>query len=170
MRHRTAKLALAALLLFGSPAAWSDGFSVDGMRNGTSSSDQSARHVSQSYSDWAVQSDLPEGAPQLKGKVSVSCFADDKDDFTLDIDGLKPKAMYSVWLVTSMRSSADRAGVGPEPFTALADAKGHLHLGAPLKSCPLVRYKWVEVREHADSNPANLDASVRVARVRMIGE
>ena len=170
MRHAPTTLTLTALLLLCSPGAWSDGFSVDGMRNGTSNSDQSARHVNQSYSDWAVQVERHDGAPQLTGKASVSCFADDKDDFTLDIDGLKPKAMYSVWLVTSMRPSAERAGVGPEPFTTLADAKGHLHVGAPLTSCPLVHYKWVEVREHPDSNPANLEASVRVARVRMIGE
>jgi hypothetical protein len=163
---------LPCLLLGSTPqVVRAEGFEVGGdTKFNRNNGPKNEPHRFLSTSEWAIQRDNRDDAPQVSGKVSLSCYADDKDDFLLDLDGLKPATRYTVWLVSSLRAGAERAGIGPEPFAATTNDKGHLHLGAPLTKCPLAAYRWIEVREHADGKVTNLDNSVRVARARMIGE
>lgn len=109
-------------------------------------------------------------ADKAKGKARVACYSDDKDSFRLDVTGLRPKSVYTVWFTTSSKAGAERAGVGNEPFSFKTGGGGTVLYQAPLTSCPLARFKWVEIRLHPDGDPKNVDNSIRVLKARMIME
>lgn len=126
-------------------------------------------HEGITSSVWTFQPE-DESDAKAKGNARVMCYSDDKDLFRLDVSGLKPKSVYTVWFVSSQRKGAERAGVGAAPYSFKTGGGGSKIYQSPLQSCPLVKFKWVEIRIHPDGDPKNVESSVRVLKARMIAE
>jgi hypothetical protein len=112
----------------------------------------------------------PENDSKAHAKVTVHCYSDDKDNFRLDAHDLDPHSVYSVWFTTSLKEGADRAGVGTAPYSFKTGGGGGVLYQTPLKTCPLIKYKWVVILKHPDGDPRHLDNAVRFLEGRMIQE
>lgn len=126
------------------------------------------KHNFLNTSTWEVASE-PGGRP-VRGKLTVTCYADDKDEIKLSMSGLAPNAVHTVWLATSLKETAVRGGVGTAPYQYKSTGGGNLGLVCLLEKCPLTEWKWLEVRMHPDGDPTHIQESVRVARVRLLAE
>lgn len=122
-------------------------------------------HESIADSVWKLEP--PEEGSKARGTVRLECYSDDKDAFRMDVQGLDPKKVYTVWFVSSLKDGADRAGIGKEPFKFKSTGGGKALYQAPLSTCPLISWKWVEIREHPDGDPTHIEQSVRVLKARM---
>lgn len=110
-----------------------------------------------------------EGA-KARGTAQLDCYSDDKDGLRVDIQGLDPHNVYTVWFTSSLKADAERAGIGAEPYTFRPTGRGNVLYQSPLTSCPLGRWRWLEIREHASGNPKDIEHSVRVLKARLISE
>lgn len=114
---------------------------------------------------WGVEA-VVEG---VTGTVKMVCYTDDKDEFKMELKGLKPKSVYTVWFTTSLKETAMRAGLGEAPHSFKVGGGSEKTYQVPLSVCPLKDYKWLEVRLHPDGDPTNLAGSERVLKVRLRG-
>lgn len=126
------------------------------------------RHDFVTTTTWTVEPES--GQPTIRGRVSVACFADDRDEFKIELQGLKPNAVYSVWLSTSLKDTAVRGGIGKAPYTRKSTGGGSMTVECPLEKCPLTEWKWLEVRYHADGDASHVQQSTRVAKVRLLAQ
>lgn len=172
MRKRFLSLLLIALLttLLPMTGAHADDEEDDGRPRGFIKQPYNAKppqehHDGITASEWTFQTEGDQGS--ARGKVRVSCYSDDKDSFRMDLSGMKTRSVYTVWFTTSSRAGAERAGIGNPPFSFKTGGGGNVLYQAPLSSCPLGKYKWVEVRLHPDGDASNVEGSVRVLKARM---
>lgn len=139
------------------------------IKNPANAREPKEHHDVVNTSVWTFQPE-DESDTKLKGTARVTCFSDDKDQFRLDVNGLKPKSVYTVWFVSSLRKGSERAGIGNEPYSFKTGGGGSKIYQAPLTTCPLIKFKWVEIRIHPDGDPKNVESSFRVLKARMIAE
>lgn len=159
------RLVIAALaILILSAAAWADG----GFINSPYNKKPEKEHTFVNTSEWDLESVL-EGV-DVKARLKLTCYDDDRDELRIDFSGLQPNSVYTVWLVTSMKDTAMRAGLGDAPHSFKTAGGGGKLFQVPMKICPLVEYKWLEVRLHPDGDPTHMDSSVRVAKVRLLAQ
>ena len=117
---------------------------------------------------WKIE---PEpGGPPIRGRLTISCYADDRDEFKLELAGLTPRSVHTVWFATSLKETAVRGGVGKPPYQNKSTGGGNLGLQCLVEKCPLSEWKWLEVRLHPDGDPTHMDGSVRVVKVRLLAQ
>lgn len=168
---RASSLAMMVLLLSALVAAADDG--DDGgpkpFLKPTNTQQRKVEHKQIQINTWEL---VPEQeGSKMGGKVELNCFNDDKDTMRISFHGLNPHKTYTVWFLSSLKQDADRAGAGTEPFTFKASSHGKALYQVVLKSCPLVKYRWLEVRELEDTaDPKQIESSVRVLKVHIISE
>lgn len=166
-------LALLVAALLCSPAIAQDG---DGEGHGSgvfikkpyNDKPPQEHHDGLATNQWKLVPD--DETSKAKGKVELGCYSDDKDYFKLDAQGLDPHSVYTVWFSSGLKEGADRAGVGKEPFSFKTGGGGSVLYQAPLKTCPLIKYRWIIVLKHPDGNPAKTAGAVRVLKARMVSE
>ncbi len=111
----------------------------------------------------------PVGAPpKAHGKVRLVCYSDDHDAFRLYVWDLDPHKVYTVWFTKSLKPDPRRTGVGPAPYSFKTAGSGNKVYPAPLTFCPLVHWRWVEVREQPDGDPTHFANSILVFKARLL--
>ncbi|MBM3460666.1 MAG: hypothetical protein FJX76_01035 [Armatimonadetes bacterium] len=161
MRRLVGFAVLALMVLVGLHASWADGVEF----GPTNKQEKKEHHDFVNSNVWEIVAE-PD-APKLKGKLKLSCFSDDKDEFRLELSGLEPGKVYTVWLTSSLKPTAERAGAGPK-HDFKAGGGGGVLFQAPLTTCPLTAFKWVELRVHPDANATRFEDSVRVGKIRLL--
>jgi hypothetical protein len=75
---------------------------------------------------------------------------------TVTATGLKPKAVYTVWLV-NMSPTMSKAGAGTAPYAFTADAKGGATYTAELSESPVGKWQSIMIVRHTTGDPKNMN-------------
>jgi len=75
---------------------------------------------------------------------------------TVAATGLKPNAVYTVWLV-NMSPTMTKAGAGTAPYTFTADAKGGATYTAELGDSPVGKWQSIMIVRHTTGDPKNMN-------------
>jgi Cu/Ag efflux protein CusF len=90
-----------------------------------------------------------------KGEATIV----DKDpatkEITLAAEGLKPNAIYTVWVV-NMKPKMEMAGVGSGDYSFKSDASGRGQYMGTLSAAELAKWQMLEIAYHPDGNPKNM--------------
>lgn len=133
-------------------------------------------HLHYTRNTWAlVPTREGEG---ISGKIILDCFSDDLDEVHVAGKGFKTTGIYTVWLIRKDGpDTVTRAYIGSgwqgKPaetywFEARSDGQGNYH--GCMRSCPLGKWRALEIRYHPGGKAADLQTSVPVARVSLKGQ
>ena len=95
--------------------------------------------------------------PDAKGNVEIS-YSDivlNVNEVTVDVSGLKPNAVYTVWLTREAPSRLKGLGVGDYAFRT--DAAGNGRFVASVPDGEMLRWDVIEIAHHPNGGPADLD-------------
>ncbi len=79
----------------------------------------------------------------------------DQKEITIEFKGLKPNAVYTVWLV-NMNPQMDMIGVGSGDYSFKSDDKGNGHYTATVSTAELRKWQMLEIVHHPDGDPKNM--------------
>lgn len=86
-----------------------------------------------------------------------SLFYNEKD-VIVNVWGLQPNAVYTVWFAKEDRS--DFEGIGVRDYSFKTDGSGNGSFLASVPDYQFGRWDYIELAYHPDGNPANLDNAV----------
>jgi len=89
-----------------------------------------------------------------------------KDGLSIQARGLKPKSVYTVWLV-NMEPQKSEAGAGTMPYMFKTDSKGKGNYEASLSESPFGKWQMVMVMLHSDGNPKNMKSMVEALSAKI---
>lgn len=114
----------------------------------------------------------------ISGKMILDCYQDELDELHISGKGFKTTGVYTVWLtrrdgpdvITRAFVANGWQGKAAESysFEARSDGLGNYH--GYIRSCPLGKWKTVEIRYHPGGNVADLRTSVPVIRTPIKGQ
>lgn len=90
-------------------------------------------------------------SPQASGRATV-----EGTKLTIAAKGLKPNAVYTVWLV-NMQPTMTKAGAGTAPYDFKSDANGNASYTATLGESPLGRWQAIFIVRHPSGDPKAMD-------------
>ena len=90
-------------------------------------------------------------SPQATGTATV-----DGNTLTITAKGLKPNAVYTVWLV-NMQPTMTKAGAGTPPYDFKSDANGNAKYTATLGESPLGKWQAIFIVRHPSGDPKAMD-------------
>ncbi len=90
-----------------------------------------------------------------KGEAVIKDAAKDQKEITIHATGLKPGAVYTVWLV-NMKPKMDMVGVGSGDYSFKSDDKGVGHYSGAIAAAELAKWQMLEVALHPDGDPKNM--------------
>ncbi len=76
-------------------------------------------------------------------------------EITINFKGLKPNAVYTVWLV-NMKPKMDMTGIGPGDYSFKSDDMGNGHFSATVSAAGLGKWQMLEVAHHPDGDAKNM--------------
>lgn len=104
----------------------------------------------------------PEKAnPNAAGTISLS-----KNSLDITAAGLKPRSVYTVWLVKTTPEKTE-AGAGSPPYMFKTDSQGKGTYRASLAESPFGKWQEVMVVLHPDGNPENMENMVEALTVKV---
>lgn len=109
------------------------------------------------YDELPLKSELQE---KVSGQMIISDVGNIEDERHLELflTGLEPNTVYTVWL---SRPGAERESAGLEDQSFFkTDGSGNAHYIATLSEYDLNRFDKVEIAEHPDGDPQNLENSI----------
>jgi hypothetical protein len=89
--------------------------------------------------------------PQASGTATV-----EGTKLTITAKGLKPNAVYTVWLV-NMQPTMTKAGAGTPPFDFKSDGKGNAKYTASLSESPVGKWQAIFIVRHPSGDPKAMD-------------
>jgi len=89
--------------------------------------------------------------PQASGTATV-----EGTKLTIAAKGLKPNAVYTVWLV-NMQPTMTKAGAGTAPYDFKSDANGNARYAATLGESPLGKWQAIFIVRHPSGDPKAMD-------------
>ena len=89
--------------------------------------------------------------PQANGTAVI-----EGNKLTLDAKGLKPNAVYTVWLV-NMQPTMTKAGAGAAPYNFKSDAQGNAKYTATLSESPVGKWQAIFIVRHPSGDPKAMD-------------
>jgi hypothetical protein len=89
--------------------------------------------------------------PQASGTATV-----EGTKLTISAKGLKPNAVYTVWLV-NMQPTMTKAGAGIPPYGFKSDAKGNARYTASLEESPIGKWQAIFIVRHPSGDPKAMD-------------
>ncbi len=105
-----------------------------------------------------------------KGQAVITDKGSDQKEISINLTGLKPNAVYTVWLV-NMKPKMDMVGVGTGDYSFKSDDKGNAHYTATISTAELEKWQMFEIAYHPDGDPKNmktmgiaLKAPIKVAK------
>jgi len=90
-------------------------------------------------------------SPQANGTATV-----EGNKLTITAKGLKPNAVYTVWLV-NMQPTMTKAGAGTPPFDFKSDSKGSAKYTATLSDSPVGKWQAIFIVRHPSGAPKAMD-------------
>lgn len=96
------------------------------------------------------------------GEAVVKDKAPGRKEVTIDMVGLKPGAVYTVWLVNTT-PKMDMIGVGTGDFSVKSDAKGNAHYSATIAEGELNKWEFLEIAWHPSGDPKNAQEMGNIA-------
>ncbi|MBI5443439.1 MAG: hypothetical protein HY900_19770 [Deltaproteobacteria bacterium] len=94
-----------------------------------------------------------------KGATAEAVITDqgkDRKEVDITVRGLKPNAVYTVWLV-NMKPKMDMAGLGRGDYSFRTDKKGAARYSASISSAELEKWQVLEIAYHPSGDPKNMD-------------
>lgn len=91
-----------------------------------------------------------------KGEAIIKDLEYDRKEVTVNVSGLQPNSIYTVWFVTE-EPKMDMAGVGQKDFSFKTDAKGNAKYSATVSESEIQKWEKLEVAFHPDGNPRNME-------------
>ena len=89
--------------------------------------------------------------PQASGTATV-----EGTKLTITAEGLKPNAVYTVWLV-NMQPTMTKAGAGTPPFDFKSDSKGNAKYTSTLSESPVGKWQAIFIVRHPSGDPKAMD-------------
>ncbi|MCI0528536.1 MAG: hypothetical protein L0Y56_13940 [Nitrospira sp.] len=89
------------------------------------------------------------------GEAVIKDLGQDQKEITIEAKGLKPNAVYTVWLV-NMKPKMDMVGVGTGDYLFKSDDKGNGHYSANVSAAELEKWQVLEIAYHPDGDPKNM--------------
>ncbi len=89
--------------------------------------------------------------PQANGTAVI-----EGNKLTVNAKGLKPNAVYTVWLV-NMQPTMTKAGAGTAPYDFKSDAQGSAKYTATLSEAPLGKWQAIFIVRHPSGDPKAMD-------------
>jgi len=89
------------------------------------------------------------------GSAVVVDKGGDKKDVSITLKGLKPGAVYTVWLV-NMKPKMDMAGLGAGDFSFRSDDKGHASYTATIDAAEFSKWQLIEIAYHPSGDATNM--------------
>lgn len=96
------------------------------------------------------------------GEAVVKDKAPGQKEITIDMVGLKPGAVYTVWLVNTT-PKMDMIGVGTGDYSVKSDAKGNAHYSATIAENELKKWELLEIAWHPSGDPKNAQEMGNIA-------
>ena len=90
-----------------------------------------------------------------KGEAVIKEGGNGRTEITLHMTGLKPKSVYTVWLV-NMKPKMDMIGIGEGDYSFRSDDRGNGHYAATVSADELAKWQMLEVAYHPDGDPQNM--------------
>ncbi len=88
--------------------------------------------------------------PGANGAVVIS-----DQGISINTDGLKPNAVYTVWFV-NMRPKKHETGAGTPPYVFKTDSNGEGIYSAPLNESPFGTWKMLMIVLHPNGDPKDM--------------
>ena len=89
--------------------------------------------------------------PQASGTATV-----EGNTLVITAKGLKPNAVYTVWLV-NMQPTMTMAGAGAPPYDFKTDANGNAKYTANLSESPVGKWQAIFIVRHPSGDPKAMD-------------
>jgi hypothetical protein len=101
-------------------------------------------------------------SPQASGTATV-----EGTKLTITAKGLKPNAVYTVWLV-NMQPTMTKAGAGTAPYDFKSDANGDAKYTATLGESPLGKWQAIFIVRHSSGDPKAMDKMEDALMVKLM--
>jgi hypothetical protein len=89
--------------------------------------------------------------PQASGTATI-----EGTKLTITAKGLKPNAVYTVWLV-NMQPSMTKAGAGTPPYDFKTDGQGNAKYTGNLGESPVGKWQAIFIVRHPSGDPKAMD-------------
>jgi len=89
-------------------------------------------------------------SPKASGTVELG-----KDRLKIDVEGLKPDSVYTVWLV-NMKPKKEQAGAGKSPYMLKTDSAGKGSYDSSLSESPVGKWSTIMVVRHPSGDPMDM--------------
>jgi hypothetical protein len=93
--------------------------------------------------------------PQARGEAVVRTVEPGKQEVTITAQGLRPSAVYTVWLVNE-KPRMSMAGLGKADYAFTTDEKGHARYTATIAPADLAKWQLLKIAYHPDRKPRNM--------------
>jgi hypothetical protein len=93
--------------------------------------------------------------PDARGEAVVRAVGADQQEVAITMRGLRPDAVYTVWLVNE-KPRMSMAGLGKADYTFTTDAKGQGRYAATIASAELAKWHLLKIAYHPDRKPRNM--------------
>jgi len=97
------------------------------------------------------------------GSVEINTNGDNQKEITINATGLKPNAVYTVWLVSMkpslipfMKPKMQKAGLGEGDYSFKSDDTGEGRYAAILSPTELEKWQMLKIAFHPDGDPTNM--------------
>ncbi len=90
--------------------------------------------------------------PQASGTATTV----EGNTLTITAKGLKPNAVYTVWLV-NMQPTMTKAGAGTSPYDFKTDANGNAKYTTNLTESPVGKWQAIFIVRHPSGDPKAMD-------------
>lgn len=114
----------------------------------------------------------------ITGKAVLDCYVDDLDELHISGKGFKSTGVYTVWLtkrdgpdvVTRAYVASGWEGKKADEYSFEARVDGQANYHGCIRTCPLGKWKSIEIRYHPRGNAKDLRTSVPVVRIPLKGQ
>ncbi len=97
------------------------------------------------------------------GQIVIEDRTQNKKEVSILAKGLKPEAVYPVWLINMkpslllfLKPKMEMLGLGNEDYSFTTDGSGNGEYTARISTEELGSWKLVEIAHHPDGNPKNM--------------
>ena len=99
----------------------------------------------------------------VQGEVVIRDNGQDRKEITINATGLKPNAVYTVWLVSMkpsliplVKPKMEKAGLGEGDYSFKSDDTGNGHYAGAISTTELEKWEMLKIAHHPDGDPTNM--------------
>lgn len=98
-----------------------------------------------------------------QGEVVITNNGQDQKEITIKATGLKPKGVYTVWLVSMkpslipfMKPKMEKTGLGEGDYSFTTDDTGDGQYAGAISTTELEKWQMLKIANHPDGDPTNM--------------